>query len=372
MNPHALVYGPAYLDRVLIVDRPLAGGRSIDRSVSGLLVEAPTSSPADALVLIDPEAGAVPIVVPSGWPGPFGAIALSSPVFDPATGGTGLVGSSWRDDLGGMGAGFASALSGRLVCSLGAVGDPIADAVARLLKTAGVDSDPIRVEGEPGDWTLLLSSGPHGDKLAIGLRGGAAGWLDLIGAGPQTSGLVVVAGLANRVAGRVLRGSRPPRLLAPSMRSCRDRDVPLGDLAGLAEFFACNRGEWESLDNLTRTAWETRLDLLAVTDGPRGARLRFGKGSAGYELQVPAFPRSSPPVDTNRAGEAFASTLVASLIVEGWRPGDPPPARPVAESLGRRASAASALVLDRAGFGFPEAAEIERALAEDIVGRTSP
>jgi sugar/nucleoside kinase (ribokinase family) len=108
------------------------------------------------------------------------------------------------------------------------------------------------------------------------------------------------------------------------------------------------------------------VSLLAVTDGPAGSVVRYTtpEGEAG-RLSIPAFPRSQPPHDTNRAGEAYAATLVQTLLDHGWTPGvsDPALVRRAAE----RASAAAALVLDRTAFGFPSEAEIDNALAAGCV-----
>jgi ribokinase len=84
------------------------------------------------------------------------------------------------------------------------------------------------------------------------------------------------------------------------------------------------------------------------------------EGEAG-RVVVPAFPRRRPPRDTNRAGEAYASTFVSTLLAHGWAPGvsDPALVRRAAE----RAAAAAALVLDRTDFGFPSDAEVDAALA---------
>ena len=113
-------------------------------------------------------------------------------------------------------------------------------------------------------------------------------------------------------------------------------------------------------------AW--RVSILVVTEGPAGSSVRFTtpQGEPGI-VRLPAFPRTHPPRDTNRAGESFAACLVKTLLSEGWIP-----ASAVAdESLMRyamlRASAAAALVLDRVEFGFPDDEEIEAALRDGKV-----
>ncbi len=144
-----------------------------------------------------------------------------------------------------------------------------------------------------------------------------------------------------------------------------DRDPPLSDFAEAIDILSCNRHEWESLADREEVAW--RVTLLVRTDGPRGSTVRFTTpaGDPG-QVQVPAFPRTHPPRNTNRAGEAYVATLLATLLHAGWRPG-------VAETMmvqaaAERASAAAALVLDRFDFGFPTSAEIDAALRAGRVG----
>ena len=79
------------------------------------------------------------------------------------------------------------------------------------------------------------------------------------------------------------------------------------------------------------------------------------------------FPRSRPPRDTNRAGEAFAATLLGTLLQEGWKPaGGASP--DLIRLAALRASASAALVLDRAEFGFPSPSEIDEAI---LVGKVN-
>ncbi len=140
-----------------------------------------------------------------------------------------------------------------------------------------------------------------------------------------------------------------------------DRDHSLALFADCIDLLCCNRTEWDALED--RKVVAARVPILAITDGPRGIDLQFTSpaGEPG-RIHIPAFRRDRPPRDTNRAGEAFASTLVAALLDGGWDGS----ARAVAEGLVRkaaeRASAAAALVLDRLDFGFPLLEEIATAL----------
>ena len=362
------VFGPAYLDRVLRVDGPMldpALGVTLDLSVGGANIE---EEPAidGVLTLHDPSGGRLEITTPEGWPEDLRAIRLDRPLVPSASPWRRrLRGTSWRDDLGGMGAGYAKALGGVLDSALGPASDPISARVAAMLREQGVDHRPTVVPDALADWTLLVSSGPHGDKLPIGFRGCHAS-LDAYPApiGP-TPDVLVVASLSNRLLESALRAVEAPvRLLAPTLRNMTDHDPPLGRFADRVDLLCCNRREWDALDDQATVLG--LVPIVAVTDGPSGALIHYRGPSGTLRSHVEAaFPRGRPPVDTNRAGEAFASTLLGAVLDRGWTRG------PVDDDLirrsARRASAASALVLDQEAFGFPDAAAIDAALDRGLV-----
>jgi sugar/nucleoside kinase (ribokinase family) len=360
-----LVFGPAYLDRILRVDRPLVDPsfreRPLDGSVDGNWLE-----PSEGLALLDPLGNRLILELPEGWPGPWGTVGLSRPLSEGESGWSRTVpGVAWQDDLGGMGAGFAAALGGELISALGPEDDPASRSIGGLLSRVGVSHHPIRVEGKSADWTLLITSGEHGDKLPIGFRGCHAALANLAPWSSEFSQLRVVASLPNRLASEALRGPSTIRAFAPALRNMIDRNPPVSAFAEAIDVLCCNRGEWEQLDDREQVAWQ--VSILVVTDGPHGATIRFTTpdGDAG-RIEVPAFPRSHPPRDTNRAGESFASTLLATLLEAGWTPGVTSP--DLIQLAAERASAAAALVLDRADFGFPTQGEIDEALRIGRVG----
>ncbi len=354
-----LVFGPAYVDRVLKVDRPLLESGVVDRSEQGRwdLEAAPTAD----LFIAGLAEGDLHILPPAGWPGPTGRVVVGAP-----SGGhsiRALRGIAWHDDLGGMGAGFAKAFGGTLHLLLGDESEPIGRRVLELLDGLGIAHRATHVPGRIGEWTLLITSGEFGDKLPIGFRdaGTRDGQIDRLA--PRD--LLVVASMTNRRASAVLAGIEARvRLFAPAMRNATDTEPKVSAFARDIDILCCNRTEWESIADREEVAW--RVSVLAITDGPQGAQVRYTTptGDAG-RLEVPAFPRREPPKDTNRAGEAFASTLVTTLLDGGWLPGT------TEEGLMRmaaeRASAAAALELDRVDFGFPSADEVDRAIDEGIV-----
>jgi ribokinase len=363
MERRIQVFGPAYLDRVLRVDRPLLDPHlspPLDQSVDGRWKFG------EGLALTDPDGRTIAIALGDDWPGPGGTVALADrlvPSGDAPPWRREVRAVSWHDDLGGMGAGYASALGGELTSALGPAEDPATAAIERLLARYAIRHDPVRLMSQPADWTLLVTSGGFGDKLAIGFRGCHAALApeDLVARVAVPCTLRVVASLPNRLAAEVLRlPGAAVRFFAPALRNIRDRDFPIAAFADAIDVISCNRHEWESLADREEVAW--RVSILAVTDGPRGSSVRFTTpaGEPGL-VTVPALPRAAPPGDTNRAGEAYAATLLTTLLEADWSPGVADEA--LVAHAARRASAAAALVLDRLAFGFPTADEIDRALA---------
>ncbi len=368
MSTNVMVHGPAYLDRVLRVDRRLREGPAegpIDQSLNGSLRFGRTST----LELIDETGWAISVQLPEGWPGPCGQLLLEGRLSTGSAGVRQVRGNSWADDLGGMGAGFAAALGGTLVHAVGPATDSTSRQILELLEIHRIPHQTIHVGDKSADWTLLVSSGEFGDKLAIGFRGCHASlnveavdpWLE------SPNDLRVVAGLPNPLAARILKapGSRC-RLFAPALRNMRDRTCPVSGFASVVDVLCCNRLEWETLLDREDVGW--KVSILIVTEGPVGSWTRFTgpTGETGI-IRMPAFPRARPPRDTNRAGEAFASTVVSSLLREGWDPGPGVIDESQLHHALVRASVAAALVLDEERFGFPDADSIERTIHAGIV-----
>lgn len=372
-NRRVAVFGPAYLDRVLRVDRPLvdpALGSPLDQSVDGRWKFGTTTT----LELIDPAGFTIAIELPADWPGPTGEVQLERPLRENLRGRRLVRGLAWHDDLGGMGSGYAAALEGVLYSALGAESDPTSQVISDRLAALGIEHHPIRVADRSADWTLLISSGAFGDKLPIGFRGCHAALepesLDM--AASQPCDLRVVASLPNRLAARVLRAPGAGlRFFAPAMRNMLDRDCALASFAGSIDILSCNRIEWEALEDREQVAWQ--LSILVVTDGTGGSTVRFTMpaGDAGI-FHLPAWPRDRPPRDTNRAGEAYAATLVGFLLDQGWCAAGGVVEEGLIRMAAERASVAAALELDHVEFGFPRAAEIDATLRSGRIEKKNP
>lgn len=357
------VLGPAYLDRVVEVDRPLVPpeiGRVMDASVEGRL----EPEGGDGVVIAGPDGVELQINLRGDWPGPCGRILVSRPLAGgapPWKRTLNIIG--WRDDLGGMGAGYASALGGTLISALGATNDPVSAAVSRLLDREDIPHEAIHSAVTVADWTLLVSSGPHGDKLPIGFRGCHDAVETIPRLGPCR--LLVLAGLPNRLLKAAAEQIEARVVfLAPAMRNVLDRKTTIESFVDRVHLFSGNRTEWNELADPDRV--REGVDVVAITDGPNGCEIAFRDPQGERQLlRLPSFPRSHPPRDTNRAGEAFASTLVRSLLGSGWE-GGPVDSSRIRHAV-ERASAAASLVLDRIDFGFPTEEEVDRAVRRGIV-----
>ncbi len=362
-NRRVEVFGPAYLDRVLRVDRRLfepSLGPPFDQSTDGEWKFTLTRG----IDVIDPSGYTLEIAVPEDWPGPTGEVRLASVIREGAQGRRTLRGLDWHDDLGGMGAGYASALKGTLHSALGPEDDPASHAISQRLGHLEIAHQVIRVADCQADWTLLITSGQFGDKLPIGFRGchSAVDPEQLAALAAAACELRVVASLTNPLAARALRAPGAGiRLFAPSMRNMLDRDFAISRFAAAIDVLCCNRIEWEALEDREEVAWQ--LSILVVTDGPRGSTVRYTTppGEAGL-LRVEAFPRDRAPRDTNRAGEAFGAAFIGSLLDQSWNAASGVVDDELIRKAAVRASAAAALVLDRADFGFPTALEVDAAL----------
>ena len=136
MERRVAVFGPAYLDRVLRVDRPLVdqpGHPPLDQSHEGV----GRFAPGNRLEIVDPSGNAIEVALPDGWPGPTGQILLAQSLHSGAAGRRFVQGLSWADDLGGMGAGFAAALKGTLHSALGREDDPTSREISDLWQGRG-------------------------------------------------------------------------------------------------------------------------------------------------------------------------------------------------------------------------------------------
>mgnify|MGYP001086013341 CR=1 FL=1 len=366
MLGNARVFGPAYLDRILRVDSSLLGEGAppIDQSMGGR----PRFIDCPGLTLIDREGSALDLQLPDDWPGPRGAVELERLLaLEPAATNF-LRGESWADELGGMGAGIAAATGAELVTALGPPDDPASAAIEGLLGEKGVAARIVRRD-RPADWTLVVSSGAYCDTLAIGFRDCLQSLTadDLAPFLAEPTDVRIVAALPNRLAAEALKapGARL-RVFAPAMRNAIDRDRPILDLIEPVDVLCCNHLEWEATADREEVA--ARLSILVVTEGPAGSTARFADPSgSARSIRVPAFPRSRPPRDTVRAGEAFVSFFLGTLIARGWRSESCVAEPELIREAMTRASAAAALTLDLGGFGFPTPERVDAAVARGVV-----
>lgn len=359
-NLPALIFGPAYLDIVIRVAGPIAD-RPIDLGCDGHLVP----DRFDRLEIVCPNGASLLILGLKGSACPTGRLMTAYDVLPAGLRRT-IALVETLEDLGGMGAGYAAALGGRLVSALASPDDPLSAMVRKALHRKGIDHMPVAfADIAQADTTIIVTSGASGDKLPIGLRGCHASLDadDVIGC--DSAPVVVAASLPNALMHAVLAEHHSSlRILAPSARNCRDRGDPLGHLAAETDLLLLNSGEWAELTEADRHAFEDSAAILSITRGPDGAEILW-RNEAGERLShfEPAFPRRRPPVDTNRAGEAFASQLILKLVELGWSHEHRAVDAQAVRVAALYASAAAGLVIEMPRFGFPSQEDVDQAVS---------
>jgi hypothetical protein len=347
-----LIFGPAYVDVVLTLDRPLlAGGPVLDQSLpaarliprdDGMVVV--LGSTGDRLTCLLPPEG-------TSWAVTY---ELCEPMLARTRAGRIVTGeypvARAVRQLGGMGAGYAKALDGLLRMPLGSAGgvpDAVGREVLELLSSHGISSVPTLVPDCSSDTSLLLQS-PQGDKLAIGVRWAMTRWQVSAEdyALAAEAGALVFCGAPNALMAAILE--KAPDILvmcAPALRNVCDRSVLLAGLAAKIDYLALNALEWSQLTDRERLQRE--VPVITVTEGARGNRILLG----GREIRIPAAPFDGP-ADTNRAGETYGATFFRAL-----RAACPAFPRDItaeaAENAGRLAAAQAAKQLALREFGFP-------------------
>ena len=385
MRPEILVVCPLYLDLVLEVDRPLtprrptaetdaddpAGRGGLDHSVYEV---ARISEPSDRLVVRNDAGETIEIVNTSAATLPVtGTIFVDQPLVADEAWHQRVGLTAHRQLPGGMGSGFAAALKSHAVAALGANHSRQPDAAGRklieCLREADVGLTPQLFSGVDTDTTVLVSSGPHGDKLPIGRR--QVGSMlncnaELKNAIDQTN-VLVIAGLHNRLTAELLSapGAAGYVVFAPTWRNIDSANSVLGPVADQIDYLCCNEEEWQGLD---ADSWvRNRVALITVTAGTKGATVYFhNQAGQSTSLHVPAFRPGEPPVDTNRAGESFASAFLSCLLdeveLDAMKSGTF--AHELIEQAAREAAVAAHLQVQTSSFQFHDRDRIRAAMRQ--------
>lgn len=342
------IFGPAYLDVVLTLDRPLlAGGPVLDQSLPAARL---TPRDDGLLEVVGPTGDRLVCLLPPDQAEFAASCELCEPVLARTQPGRTVTGEYRVADavrqLGGMGAGYAKALGGLLRMPVG--DDAIGREVLQLLAAHEIDAVPALLPDCPSDTSLLLQS-PQGDKLAIGVRQAMVRWQ----AKPEDHALaaeasaLVFCGAPNALTAAVLESASDiPVLCAPALRNVCDRSFPMAGLAAKIDYLTLNALEWSQLDGAEEM--RKQVPVITVTEGAQGSRILLGE----REIQIPAAPFEGP-ADTNRAGETYAATFFRTLLAAC-------PEFPrginaeVAVYAGRLAAEQAAKQLALREFGFPE------------------
>ena len=361
MTRRVQVFGPAYLDRVLRIDRPLlapALSPPLDQSVDGRL-GVRSGAPIDR-----PRRQHGRDRAASGLARSVGRGAVGT-TFSRHRGLRGLATRRARPALarrpGRDGGRLRVGLRGGTVSALGPEDDPTSLAVATRLAHYRIAHRPIRVAGHAADWTLLVTSGQFGDKLPIGFRGCHAALAGLpaesIGAVRPPRRRVAAEPAGRRGAPEALArrsGSSPRRCGTCSTASRRSRASHAASTCSPATATNGTASPTARRSPGRSRSWRSPTARAGAWSGSRpprerrvGSRSRRSRGS------------THPATRTGRARRTRPRSS-RRLLDRGWEPGvaDPELVRTAAE----RASAAAALELDRVDFGFPTPEAIDAAV----------
>lgn len=96
-------------------------------------------------------------------------------------------------------------------------------------------------------------------------------------------------------------------------------DGKIPDIYGASELFFCNKEEAQRILKNDSTDMKVLLEemrklgpnIVAITDGPRGAWMLSSEGA----WMIPMYPDPMPPKNRTGAGDAFASTITSMLSI---------------------------------------------------------
>lgn len=369
MDYSTVVYGPAYLDCVVRIQEPLIANNSsvIDIGSSGFW----TPGSSGTIKIIDTiTSGEIIIEGPED-------LHLISGVYEvqrvlPHCLKRNVTCTSIQEDLGGMGAGYAAAMGGMLVSCLSQKSDVVTEKILNRLDECKIAKQIVYCDHHNSDWTLLISSGEFGDKLPIGLRGchDQVSFDELRDSRLNFQpSVVVIASLKNEIMIKLLQVySRSIRLLAPAARNCRGQATHFGMLAGNCEILTLNETEWSFMDASHQSSWLDSESIIIITKAAAGAEVSW-KSRVGTRLShfEPVFPRRLPPTDTNRAGEAFGSAFLQSMLSLGWNGDYLSITIEMIRESSRIAAVTAGLTINLAGFGFPDTELVARTLRDGMI-----
>jgi sugar/nucleoside kinase (ribokinase family) len=353
------VVGPAYLDDVVDVEGALCldGRTRIDYSRTEAR-RSRLAEPGACLLIESPGGDSIRVTDPSAKGGL--RIELAEDRIVDAAGDAPPLRSTVslrgrRTLLGGMGAGYALALGGRLVLPVGE-DDAEGREMLRLLDAHGITHRAVPVAGQATDTTLLVWSST-GDKLPIGRRTASrAVRAEALLAQCTGTDLTLVTSLPNARVARLVQALGGWVMFTPSLRNVREGGM--GEIAQRVDALAMNSTEWRGAEAQVGKS----CPLVTVTRGPDGAAVRF-RDEAG-ELRWTEVPAAPAPAmtDANRAGEAFAAGFLGALVESQW-PGPMRVGRYSAAAVREAAqfgAAAAALELGIRDLAFPTRAALRR------------
>jgi len=219
-----------------------------------------------------------------------------------------------RLQLGGMGAGYALALGGRLVLPLGAEQDSAdhdGQRICGMLDECGIVYKSVLVPGAVTDLTTLLWSSA-GDKLPVGRRSACyAVTAEALLEHAVSADLNLITSLPNATASAVAAELTGWKLFTPSLRNVQEGGVE--EIAEVVDAMSMNSTEFRGLAD--RGKVRSCCPLVLVTRGEEGAAVSFRDEAGRLRwTDVPAAKLKEGVVDANHAGEAFTAGFLGVLL----------------------------------------------------------
>jgi|GEM_PF-2215592 len=304
-----LVFGPSYVDVVIYTDeRILAHDITLDQSLPTIKA-LDTKTPNEIAVTCE-NSSTLTIDLPTSL-AHFSTNLLCHDIENIGVFTREITPKNIILRLGGMGAGFAKALSAQLIYP--GADDELGSTVKNFLQEHGINAFQLDSAFKTDSSIVILND--FGEKLAFGTR-------EQIGNMRENEEIVKLLGQSKKAVfcssnndftlnllSKAAQNSLPKVILAPSKRNLLEGNhTPFGKLAPYTHYLALNRDEWSMLSPAHKSDFTANCKLITITDGKNEIELIYEGNSVNI-----APSKVKKVIDVARAGETFASVIVKYL-----------------------------------------------------------
>jgi len=304
-----LVFGPSYVDVVIYTDeRILAHDITLDQSLP--TIKALDTKTSNEIAVTCENGSMLTIDLPYSLAS-FSTNILCHDLENISFFNRKITPKSIISRLGGMGAGFAKALSAQLIYP--GADDELGSTVKSFLHEHGINAFQLDSTFKTDCSIVILND--FGEKLAFGTReqiGNMHKNKDIV-TPLSKSKKAVFCGPNNdftlNLLSKAAKSDLPKVILAPSKRNILEGNrTPFGKLAPYTHYLALNRSEWNMLSPTNQSAFMANCKLITITDGSREIELIYERNRAKI-----APSKVTKVIDVTRAGETFASVMIQHL-----------------------------------------------------------